>query len=148
MLIGKKQLVKLRALVSERHASASLSMTFFNLRQTIPYPTYMAVPRLPPAGGHRDPCRPGRYPGHPECGHAQKLPCRRGAPSFLCQEIRRFIIPCSTCCTGPEPFSNWLNKTPDKQLLLRLADKYNLIIVNPEGETFSFYPNSPISPDS
>jgi S-formylglutathione hydrolase FrmB len=45
-------------------------------------------------------------------------------------------------------FSNWLNKTPDKQLLHRLADQYNLIIVNPEGETFSFYLDSPVSPDS
>ena len=45
-------------------------------------------------------------------------------------------------------FSDWLNKTPDKQLLHRLADQYNLIIVNPEGETFSFYLNSPVSPDS
>lgn len=45
-------------------------------------------------------------------------------------------------------FGDWLNKTPDKQLLHRLADEYNLIIVNPEGETFSFYLNSPVSPDS
>ncbi|MFC6223042.1 alpha/beta hydrolase [Hymenobacter artigasi] len=45
-------------------------------------------------------------------------------------------------------FSDWLNKTPDKQLLHRLADDYNLIIVNPEGETFSFYLNSPVSLDS
>jgi S-formylglutathione hydrolase FrmB len=45
-------------------------------------------------------------------------------------------------------FSDWLNKTPDKQLLHRLADQYNLIIVNPEGETFSFYLDSPVSPDS
>ncbi|WP_216726006.1 alpha/beta hydrolase [Hymenobacter siberiensis] len=45
-------------------------------------------------------------------------------------------------------FGDWLNKTPDKQLLHRLADQYNLIIVNPEGETFSFYLNSPVSPDS
>ncbi|GAC1374266.1 MAG: alpha/beta hydrolase family protein [Hymenobacter sp.] len=45
-------------------------------------------------------------------------------------------------------FSDWLNKTPDKLLLHRLADEYNLIIVNPEGETFSFYLDSPVSPDS
>ncbi|MBU6121636.1 alpha/beta hydrolase [Hymenobacter siberiensis] len=45
-------------------------------------------------------------------------------------------------------FGDWLNKTPDKQLLHRLADQYNLIIVNPEGETFSFYLNSPVSPNS
>ena len=45
-------------------------------------------------------------------------------------------------------FGDWLSKTPDKQLLHRLADQYNLIIVNPEGETFSFYLDSPVSPDS
>ena len=45
-------------------------------------------------------------------------------------------------------FSDWLNKTPDKQLLHRLADEYNLIIVNPEGETFSFYLDSPVKADS
>jgi putative tributyrin esterase len=45
-------------------------------------------------------------------------------------------------------FGDWLNQTPDKLLLHRLADEYNLIIVNPEGETFSFYLDSPVSPDS
>jgi S-formylglutathione hydrolase FrmB len=45
-------------------------------------------------------------------------------------------------------FSDWLNNTPDKQLLHRLADQYNLIIVNPEGETFSFYLDSPVKADS
>ncbi|MFD2717588.1 alpha/beta hydrolase [Hymenobacter monticola] len=45
-------------------------------------------------------------------------------------------------------FDNWLTKTPDKQLLHRLADQYNLIIVNPEGETFSFYLDSPVKADS
>ena len=45
-------------------------------------------------------------------------------------------------------FADWLRNTPDKQLLHRLADEYNLIIVNPEGETFSFYLDSPVSPDS
>ena len=45
-------------------------------------------------------------------------------------------------------FSDWLGKTPDRQLLHRLADQYNLIIVNPEGETFSFYLDSPVSADS
>ncbi|WP_201983847.1 alpha/beta hydrolase [Hymenobacter rubidus] len=45
-------------------------------------------------------------------------------------------------------FSDWLNKTPDKQLLHRMADQYNLIIVNPEGETFSFYLDSPVKADS
>lgn len=45
-------------------------------------------------------------------------------------------------------FSDWLSKTPDKQLLHRLADQYNLIIVNPEGETFSFYLDSPVNAGS
>ena len=45
-------------------------------------------------------------------------------------------------------FGDWLNKTPDKLLLHRLADQYNLIIVNPEGETFSFYLDSPVKADS
>ena len=45
-------------------------------------------------------------------------------------------------------FSDWLSKTPDKQLLHRLADQYNLIIVTPEGETFSFYLDSPVKADS
>ena len=42
-------------------------------------------------------------------------------------------------------FGDWLRNTPDKLLLHRLADEYNLIIVNPEGETFSFYLDSPVN---
>ena len=45
-------------------------------------------------------------------------------------------------------FSDWLKSPPDKQLVHRLADQYNLIIVLPEGETFSFYLNSPVNPAS
>jgi len=45
-------------------------------------------------------------------------------------------------------FADWLKNTPDKQLVHQLADQYNLIIVLPEGETFSFYLDSPVSPDS
>jgi len=45
-------------------------------------------------------------------------------------------------------FSDWLSKTPDRQLLHRLADQHQLIIVNPEGETFSFYLDSPVNPGS
>ena len=45
-------------------------------------------------------------------------------------------------------FADWLTKPADKQLLHRLADQYNLIIVTPEGETFSWYLNSPVSPAS
>ncbi|SNC65807.1 S-formylglutathione hydrolase FrmB [Hymenobacter gelipurpurascens] len=42
-------------------------------------------------------------------------------------------------------FNDWISKTPDKTLLHRLADQYNLIIVTPEGETFSFYLDSPVN---
>ena len=45
-------------------------------------------------------------------------------------------------------FADWLKNTPDKQLVARLADQYNLIIVLPEGETFSFYLDSPVNPTS
>ncbi|WP_345112075.1 alpha/beta hydrolase family protein [Hymenobacter algoricola] len=41
-------------------------------------------------------------------------------------------------------FGDWLRKTPDKNLVHALADQYNLIIVLPEGETFSFYLDSPL----
>jgi S-formylglutathione hydrolase FrmB len=45
-------------------------------------------------------------------------------------------------------FSDWLTQTPNKQLVHSLADQYNLIIVLPEGETFSFYLDSPVNPAS
>ncbi|RSK29894.1 alpha/beta hydrolase [Hymenobacter metallilatus] len=45
-------------------------------------------------------------------------------------------------------FSDWSSKTPDKTLIHRLADQHNLIIVMPEGETFSFYLDSPVNPGS
>ena len=45
-------------------------------------------------------------------------------------------------------FDDWLKSPPDKQLVQRLADQYNLIIVLPEGETFSFYLDSPLNPAS
>ena len=45
-------------------------------------------------------------------------------------------------------FGDWLKSTPDKQTVHRLADQYNLIIVLPEGETFAFYLDSPVNPDS
>ena len=41
-------------------------------------------------------------------------------------------------------YRDWLNKTPDKLLLHRLADSYDLIIVLPEGEVFSYYIDSPV----
>lgn len=42
-------------------------------------------------------------------------------------------------------YDTWLKNTPDKALLTKLADKYNLIIVLPEGDSFSFYLDSPIN---
>ena len=45
-------------------------------------------------------------------------------------------------------FADWLKNTPDELLLASSADQYNLIIVLPEGETFAFYLDSPVSPDS
>lgn len=45
-------------------------------------------------------------------------------------------------------FSDWLNKTPDKMAVKNLADEYNIIIVMPEGETFSWYLNSPVNKQS
>lgn len=45
-------------------------------------------------------------------------------------------------------FNDWITKTPDKTLIQRLADQYNLIIVMPEGEVFSYYLDSPVVKDS
>lgn len=45
---------------------------------------------------------------------------------------------------GGGNFRDWLNKTPDKQLLHRLANQYNLIIVTPDGDPTSYYFDSPL----
>ena len=45
-------------------------------------------------------------------------------------------------------YRDWIEKTPDKELLHNLSDKYNLIIVLPEGEVFSYYIDSPIQKGS
>ncbi|MCV9929958.1 esterase family protein [Flavobacterium sp. LS1R49] len=45
-------------------------------------------------------------------------------------------------------FGDWLKNTPDKKLVQNLSDQYNLIIVMPEGETFSFYLDSPVNKES
>jgi S-formylglutathione hydrolase FrmB len=45
-------------------------------------------------------------------------------------------------------YRDWVDKTPDKELLYHLADWYNLIIVLPEGELFSYYIDSPIDKGS
>jgi putative tributyrin esterase len=49
---------------------------------------------------------------------------------------------------GGGHFRDWLNSTPDKMTVKNLADQYNIIIVMPEGETFSWYLNSPADPGS
>jgi putative tributyrin esterase len=43
---------------------------------------------------------------------------------------------------GGGHFRDWLTSTPDKMLVKSLADQYNIIVVMPEGETFSWYLNS------
>ncbi|MCF2489056.1 alpha/beta hydrolase family protein [Dyadobacter sp. CY347] len=45
-------------------------------------------------------------------------------------------------------FDDWLRKTPDPMLVKNLADQYNVIIVMPEGEIFSYYIDSPVDPNS
>lgn len=45
-------------------------------------------------------------------------------------------------------FRDWLKSTPNKNAVKDLADQYNLIIVMPEGETFSFYIDSPVNKES
>ncbi|WP_162053364.1 alpha/beta hydrolase [Pontibacter pamirensis] len=49
---------------------------------------------------------------------------------------------------GGGQFSDWLRQTPDKKLLHKLADQYNLIIVTPEGEKLGGYLNSPVQKDN
>ncbi len=45
---------------------------------------------------------------------------------------------------GSGSFRDWLTKVPDKTLLHRLADQYNLIIVTPDGDPTSYYFDSPL----
>lgn len=49
---------------------------------------------------------------------------------------------------GAGHFRDWLTQTPDKMLVKNLADQYNIIIVLPEGEAFSWYMDSPSNPNS
>ena len=49
---------------------------------------------------------------------------------------------------GGGNFRDWLTKTPDKTLLHRLADQYNIIIVTPDGGPFSYYFDSPLDKTS
>ncbi|WP_276498919.1 alpha/beta hydrolase [Pontibacter litorisediminis] len=45
-------------------------------------------------------------------------------------------------------FSNWLKTPPQKDLLQQMADKYQLIIVTPEGGYSSWYYDSPVDKSS
>jgi len=45
-------------------------------------------------------------------------------------------------------FRDWLKSTPNKMAVKDLADQYDIIIVMPEGETFSFYLDSPVNKGS
>ncbi|MBO0948972.1 alpha/beta hydrolase [Fibrella forsythiae] len=49
---------------------------------------------------------------------------------------------------GGGQFSDWLKQTPDKALVQKLADQYNLIIVMPEGDRLSGYLDSPVQKDN
>jgi S-formylglutathione hydrolase FrmB len=49
---------------------------------------------------------------------------------------------------GGGHFRDWLTSTPDKMLVKNLADQFNLIVVMPEGETFSWYIDSPLDKSS
>ncbi|MDJ1472891.1 alpha/beta hydrolase [Xanthocytophaga flava] len=45
---------------------------------------------------------------------------------------------------GGGSFRDWLTKTPEKKLLHKLADLYNIIIVTPDGGPLSYYFDSPV----
>lgn len=49
---------------------------------------------------------------------------------------------------GYGKFSDWLMAPPDKKLVHRLCDEYNLIVVLPEGGIGGYYLDSPINPSS
>ncbi len=49
---------------------------------------------------------------------------------------------------GQGGFKDWLTKTPDTLLLHKLADRYRIIIVTPEGNPTSYYFDSPLDKSS
>ena len=49
---------------------------------------------------------------------------------------------------GGGSFRDWLSKVPDKTLLHRMADQYNIIIVTPDGGPYSYYFDSPLDKTS
>lgn len=44
---------------------------------------------------------------------------------------------------GSGGYKDWLSKTPDRMLVHKLSDQYNIIIVTPEGGASSYYFDSP-----
>ncbi|GEO02802.1 esterase [Adhaeribacter aerolatus] len=49
---------------------------------------------------------------------------------------------------GRGNYRDWLSKTPDKQLVHRLADQYGIIIVTPDAGFSSYYIDSPVDKNS
>ena len=49
---------------------------------------------------------------------------------------------------GRGEFRDWLTKLPDNQLVHKMADQYNIIIVLPEGGALSYYFDSPMMEES
>jgi S-formylglutathione hydrolase FrmB len=49
---------------------------------------------------------------------------------------------------GQGSFRDWLTLPPDKTLLHRIADQYNIVIVTPEGGATSYYFDSPLQKES
>jgi len=45
-------------------------------------------------------------------------------------------------------FDDWIKKTAETKLIQKISDEYNFIVVMPEGETFSYYINSPVTKES
>jgi S-formylglutathione hydrolase FrmB len=49
---------------------------------------------------------------------------------------------------GGGSFCDWLNLPPDKNLVHRMADHYNIVIVNPDGGSTSYYFDGPLEASS
>ena len=49
---------------------------------------------------------------------------------------------------GSGGYKDWLSKTPDRMLVHKLSDQYNIIIVTPEGGSSSYYFDSPLDKSS
>jgi S-formylglutathione hydrolase FrmB len=49
---------------------------------------------------------------------------------------------------GSGGYKDWLSKTPDRTLIHRLSDQYNIIVVTPEGGATSYYFDSPLDKTS